>query len=425
MRFYRSRLKLLNALLPTIMLSLASCTPMMDNIGTNVTTNKSSQTATTVPNTSNPLPIPSPALSSTPTVQIDDRCLALEESLPNDFKLEGVWVRQESKPYLENLVENTKYRVPLDGGGRLGNYWMDQSISPDGEWLAYLDSILDTSGRTTKMEGLSLKVIHSSGYFLSMDYWPVSMQSIQGWVDDKNLLLKLGQRFIVLNPFSGKWYELKDPDWLSNLTVDKSWRYEIKRYSPNLDTVTVRLDDHSELRSLSSEKNLFGDASLGFFEKSSWSSDGDMLALVTNGGNVLNIFHNNIKISEIKLSNTKVTSLLVGGFISQLDNLVWSQNNKKLLIDTSSNLYVINIENSAIHNLCFIDEDIHKTYKDSFFYLPTGNYVVAPVYKSNKRYDYEYFDVLIDTEAMRAYKLPTSEYNGRIGWLALPETTEK
>lgn len=424
MHFHRSRLKLLNTLVALI-LSIASCAPVMDSNETSVTTNASPQTETAVPNTLTPLSIPSPTLSLTPTIQIEDRCLTVEESLPNDFQFEGVWVRQESKPYLENLVENTKYRVPLDGGGRLGNYWMDLSISPNGEWLAYLDSILDTSGRTTRMEGLSLKVIHSSGYSLSMDYWPIGMQSIQGWVGDKNLLLGLGQRAIVLNPFSGKWYEIRDPDWLSSLTADEPWWNEIKRYSPHLDAVTVRLDNHSELRSLSSEKNLFGDASLGFFKKSSWSSDGDMLALVTNGGNVLHIFRNNIKISEIKLSDTKVTSSLFGGFISQLDNLVWSQNNKKLLVDTYSNLYVINIENSQIQNLCFIDADIHKTYKDSFFYLPTGNYVVAPVYKSNKRYDYEYFDVLIDTEAMRAYKLPTSEYNGRIGWLALPETTEK
>lgn len=384
-------------------------------------------TPTPYPSSTNTTVAPSPVatLSPTPTIQIKDGCLSLEESLPSDFQFEGVWVRQESKPYLENLVENTKYRVPLDGGGRLGNYWMDLSTSPDGQWLAYLDAILDTSGRAIRMEGLSLKVIHSSGYFLSMDYWPISMQSIQGWVDDKNLLLELGQRSIVLNPFSGGWYEIKDPDWLSSLTVDKPWWYEIKRYSPHLDTVTVKLDNHSELRNLISNKNLFGDASLGFFKKSSWSSDGTMLAVATNGGNVVNLFHDNSKFLEVKLSKAKIGSSLVGGFISEWDNLAWSQNNKFLLIDTNSSLHVLNVEDTAIHNICFIDPNIYKTSKNSFFYLSDGNYIVIPVYKRNQDYSYEYFDILVDIEGAHAYRLPTSKYNGRISWLALPDSTEK
>ena len=196
MHFYRSRLRLLNAS-ATLMLFIASCAPAMDNAETNITTNKSSLTATAVPNTSTPLPIPSPTLSSTPTIQIEDRCLALEESLPNDLQLEGAWMRQSGKPYLENLEENLRYRIPLDGGAALHTYNGYWAVSPNGEWLAYLDPILDVSERITRTKGFSLRVIHSSGDFLSMDYWPADFQTIQYWIDKENLLLRTDHRNIV------------------------------------------------------------------------------------------------------------------------------------------------------------------------------------------------------------------------------------
>ena len=420
MKFHKGQSRKHNILTFVLILFISNCRPTPDAIQQLPVTNTPYPTPTAVANSPTSLPTLVPAT----TIKIEDRCLSVEESLPPDFQLEGVWVRQETNPYLEIIRENTKYRVPFDGGERLYNSEGNWSVSPNGEWLAYIDTVYDTTGRSWRKKGDLLKVIHVSGYFLTMDYWPMTYQSIEGWVDDKNLLLELGQRSIVLNPFSGNWHELKDPDWLSNLTVDKPWWYDIKRYSPHLDTVIVRLDDHSELKNPISEEKLFGDANFGFFEKSSWSSDGTMLAIATNDGDVLNIFQNNTKISEVELSNSKNASSF-GGFISRWDNLVWSQNNKKLLIDTYSNLYVLDVEDSAIHNLCFVDPDIHKGSNNSFFYLPIGNYIVAPMYKSNENYNYEYFDVLIDVEGMHAYKLPTSKYNGRIGWLALPEPTEK
>ena len=423
MHFYRSRLKLFNTLV-VLMLSIASCTP--DNVETNVTTNASSPTVTAAPNTSTPLPIPSPTLSLTPTIQIEDRCLTLEESLPNDFQLEGVWVRQESKPYLENLVENTKYRVPFEGGGWLYNYEGYWSVSPNGEWLAYIDTVLDATGRAARKKGDLLKVIHASGYFLSMDYWPMTNQSIQGWVDDKNLLLKLDQRSIVLNPFSGKWHELIQPDWLSSLTVDNPWQYESKKYSPHLESVIVNQADHFEIRDLISGNTLFRDDELGLYDKIAWSPDVSMLAIATKDGSNISIFHNNEKILTLDLLKDPSLTSRVGnlGYISKLE---WSLNNQRLLVNyLFGNILLLDVKEQKLYKACVDNKEINIAgFWEGFLSSKTGQYIVIPVYIRDKNFKLDEFDVLIDTNTLRAYKLPTSKYNGRIGWLALPDSTEK
>src|SRR5689334_23071501 len=93
-----------------------------------------SATLPVITNTTNPSPtsniLSTSTTQPTPTISIEKDCLTLEDQLPPDLNLTGVWVRQPANPYLENLEEGTKYRVPLYGGGRLEGNW---AISPDGK----------------------------------------------------------------------------------------------------------------------------------------------------------------------------------------------------------------------------------------------------------------------------------------------------
>ena len=258
-----------------------------------------------------------------------------------------------------------------------------------------------------------------------MDYWPMSNQKIRGWVDDENLILELGQHSLVLNPFSGKWYELKDPDWLSSLIVNKPWWYEIKKYNPHLDSVIVRLDNHSEIKEAVSGNTLFGDTALGFFGESVWSSDAVMLAFATNDGNVIHIFQNNKEILTLDFLNDKSLNSNFREGIS-ISELKWSLNDQRLLIGTyDDNILLLDINEQILYKLCFENKEINNYAWDNFFYLKSGQHIVAPVNLRSQDYHYEQFDVLIDTTTMRAYRLPTSDLNGRIGWLALPESAEK
>lgn len=397
-----------------VILFISGCVPVTKNVEQPTETFSSSTTAlpaVVIAPTSSPTSLP-------PTIKIKQDCLSLEDQLPLNVQLTGVWVRQYRSPYLENLEENTKYSVPLYGGGVLYNYDEYWSVSPNGEWLAYIDVIVDTSERMAKTKGYSLRVIHSSGHSLSMDYWPVSFQTIYGWVDNQSLLLGLNNREIVLNPFSGKWYEIKDSAWLKGMYAS-SLRRDVKQYSPHLDQIIVRLEDHSELRDADSGKIIIGDSSLGFFSRNVWSPDGVMLALVMNDENVIHLFQENREILKVDLAQVGLFPNNNGHVY--FSNLEWSLNHQKLLVETFDASFVMDVDKQEIYDICFVDKDLEKSmWFKSFFYSKDGQYVVTPVLLRVSDFTFQSFDVLIDIKNMRAYKLPTPEYKGRIGWLVLP-----
>jgi hypothetical protein len=422
MKFHKGQLRKHNILTLVLVLFISNCRSTPENLQQLPVTSTPYPAPTAVVNTPTSLPVSSPTLFPSPTITIEDRCLSVEESLPPDFQLEGVWVRQETNPYLEIIKENTKYRVPFDGGERLYNsegYW---SVSPNGEWLAYINTVYDTTGISWRKKGDLLKVIHSSGYFLTMDYWPMTYQSIQGWIDDKNLLINMNQRFIVLNPFSGSWHELKDPDWLTNLTINKH-QEGIVEYSPHLDSVILRSKNQVELRDTVSGKTLFEDDKFDLSDEFAWSPDAVMLAISTNDGNVIHVFQNSEEILTLDFLNNKSLTSSLGSGLSSIVKLEWSLNNQRLLIvPISGNILLLDPNEQKLYKICFDKKGIHeKHFPGNFFYLQTGQYIVVSVYIR----DYKDFDVLIDTMTMSAYSLPTSNLNGRIGWLALPELTEK
>lgn len=362
-------------------------------------------------------------LRPTLPVQVEDRCLSLEDSLPPDLQLEGVWVRQSGKPYLENLEENLRYRIPLDGGAALHTYNGYWAVSPNGEWLAYLDPILDVSEKITRTKGLTLRVIHSSGYFLSMDYWPIDFQTIQYWVDNENLLLRTDHRNIVLNPFTGKWHEVQKPYWLEEKSDGGSW-FNPYQYSPRIDYVIENLEDHSEIKSFVSGESLFGDSAIGFFGTTSWSPDGTMLFLITGEGKNVHILKNDKEILKANLVEIGVLSKSIYDYI---DSATWSLDNQRLLLDTDMNSLVLDINENKIYKICFTDKNINKDwiFGNGFFSSKDGKYIIVKRSLVNEKPYVQRIDILIDIENMRAYRLPEIAYKDYIGWLALPETTEK
>lgn len=376
------------------------------------------ETPTTLPTVENTL---SPTPESDTLIQVEKSCMNLE-NLPPDLELTGVWVRQSGKPYLENLEENIKYRIPLDGGGRLStDYGGYVAISPNGEWLAYLDSILDTSERVTKSKGSLLRVIHSSGYALSMDYWPVNFQTIQGWIDNENLLLRMNYRNIVLNPFTGKWYEFLKPDWLEEKNDRETW-FNPYQYSPRLDRIIEKLDGYSVLRDLASGKNLFGDADIGFFG-STWSLDGSMLFLTTGerGNETVYVLKDD---KEILKANLAEAGVFIQGSNDFISHVTWSLDNQRVLLETYNKSIVFDINEQIIYEICFVDKNIitQWSYKDGFFSSKDGQYIIIQRSLINEKPYVLKIDILIDIEKMRAYRLPNIVYKDYIGWLALPQS---
>ena len=82
-------------------------------------------TATVVPTATIPIFMDTPTLLPTveavptPTVQpitelsLEPECIPIEEKMPADLALSGVWVRNRGIPYLETVDGRTAYEVPL------------------------------------------------------------------------------------------------------------------------------------------------------------------------------------------------------------------------------------------------------------------------------------------------------------------------
>ena len=368
--------------------------------------------------------LPAQTIQTTPTITIEQHCLTLEGQLPSNLQLTGVWLRQPGNPYLENFEEHTKYRVPLYGGGRFGNYEGNWALSPNGQWLAYLDVDLDTSERITRSNGASLRVIHSSGYSLSMDYWPVNFQKINGWLDDQHLLLELNyfsevnRHAVTLNPFSGEWDYVVEPDWFNKILIERRWNDPVI-YSPNLNEVILQLKDHSELRDFKTGALLFGNPNIGFFGKSSWSTDNVMLAITTS--RELHIFQGKAEVFQFDLLEDHLATTTGGEVL--IRRLSWSLDHRNLLLETFDESLVFDIEQRKVFVLCFTDKHIkYLWWSESFLYPGNGEFLVTRIVQEIlPSYEQRPFEILIDMKNKRAYKLAESIYSqDRICWFESP-----
>jgi hypothetical protein len=256
-----------------------------------------------------------------------------------------------------------------------------------------------------------------------MDYWPSDFQTIQYWIDKENLLLRTDHRNIVLNPFTGKWHEVLKPNWLEEKSDGGSW-FNPYQYSPRLDYVIENLEDHSEIKSFVSGERLFGDSATGFFGTTSWSPDGTMLFLTTGVGEIIHILKNDKETLKANLVEIGVLSKSIYDYI---DAATWSLDNQRLLLDTDMNSLVLDINENKIYKICFTDKNIYKDwiFSNGFFSSKDGKYIIVKRSLINEKSYVQRIDILIDTENMRAYRLPEIAYKDYIGWLALPDSTEK
>jgi WD40 repeat protein len=390
-------------ILVVLMLLVLGCVPRVEKPVQSVTTIVPSATSPVIQDTSTPSELVSNIV--TPTTQQTDQlsleeCIPIEEKMPDDLILSGVWVRGAGKPYLENLEDHTRYEVPLKGGGMFTSYSGDFAVSPDGKYLAYIDSYFNSEFRIEKRV---LRIIKSSGHSLPMDYWPVDWQWLIGWIDNRHIAIFTGNKeILILEPFTGEWKKLQQPSWLDNPAYDYSG-YEGPFYSPSLSSVLVK-PDYSifELKDFRTGERLYMGNGSPIRWYLDWSADGSILAI---GGNVLNVIIDNKQLIEFKTSKLG---------IDIVESLKLSPDGQKLVFtsDWSGKLFLFDVKQLKIRKLCS-DE---FNYWRNPIWSPDSRFVVQEAHKPG----FEQFDILIDTQQMHAYKLASRDYQHRLVWLANP-----
>lgn len=344
------------------------------------------------------------------TIVPEEECINLEQKLPEDLALSGVWVINPGNPYLENLVDHKDYPVTLMGGGGLDTYNGELAISPNATLMAYIDKTFDPVYH--REDKRMLRVLRSSGQALDMSFWKEEWQWIIGWVDDQNLAVATSvSEVVVLNPFTQSMRTFVQPVWVwakieENKKDSYSWNIPSYSYSPNLEWFldsTGRYGNSLGIRNVRT-----GESTLHFddVETTSWSADGSALAVVSSSS------------IQILKNGKQESSFNINGFgLSYYGQPKFSPDNQKLAFNSSKNntqqLTVLDIAKNKLARLC---NDGYKTWYSDASWSPDSRYVVEEVHDAS----YQSYDLLVDTQEMRAYLLNSGDYQHRFAWLAVP-----
>jgi hypothetical protein len=349
----------------------------------------------------------------TPTPTAEQECLTIEDTLPQDLGLNGVWVYGGFQPYLENIATKERIAIPLRGGTLFSTLRNDSQVSPDGKWLAYIDTHLK-NGRTSRR---ILRAISSAGYTMDMNYWPGDFQWISGWTTNGRLILDenpystFHRKYVILDPFTAEYQEFH-PEWLGQ--IRPSWQEDIW-LSPRLNYVAIlnHDDEGFQIRDVNTGNTLLNSSGWGSNPNQIvWSPRGTNLAVLEEEyeGGTLHLF---------QAGRETIQHLPGVGFFPELR---WSPDEQTLLVVDSSRPRIIEIKTGKSFPLCIDDPNHTYSWYDATW-SPEGDFVVAGITRessSPKYYSWEPFDLLVDLEEKRGFLLPATYLSHREAWLAAP-----
>jgi len=103
-------------------------------------------------------------------------------------------------------------------------------------------------------------------------------------------------------------------------------------------------------------------------------------------------------------------------FDNFIDSINFSPDNHKLAFTTYNNeVVLVDIEKQIANKLC--PDNNRVSYLGTVIWSPDSRFVILEMYLPKYR---EQFDLLIDTQEMKAYKLISGQYQHRLVWLAEP-----
>lgn len=356
------------------------------------------------------------AAPATPSMTVASRCIPIEDTASDNLPLTGIWVRNEAIPYLEDIATSADKRIPLNGGGIFSTSRGDMAVSPDGKHIAYIDQYFDAVVKYQPTRRV-LRVIDSTGHSLQMDFWKEDWQYIIGWVDDQQIaLFTSSEQIVVLNPFSGDWEPFAEPAWLiaKGFTGDK-YRFDdwqAPTFTPRLNTVIIPSESGGDdLRDMQSGAVLFHGLSDGGYWTPDWSADPSNWALIAQG-DIVTFLQNNHPVAEFDAQ-------AIVPDIDFLYDLKLSPDGQKVAFSAPephayrTQLLVYDRTKRAADVIC---SDKFEFDWSHIAWSPDSRFLVGEIYDRT----YQDFDVLVDTQQGRAFKLISGRFQHRILWLPNP-----
>jgi len=401
--------------------------PTIFKVSTNIPVSPvstSSPISTGVSQTATPVNLPN---STTPsTYDFQKNCLTVEDHLPGDVSLPGYLILNNNKTWITTFFElqkNRRHLSPLSPKVLYINHPENISISPNGKWIAYLESIIDESGYRTS--GLKLGVMDVEGRRLDLSYWTINNQSLIGWLDTQRLVLSIPGYPIgtitILNPFNGKTQFVNSN--FPNLYRKLYWEFPNQvLYNQALsDAVYYDSSRKWALFDLDTRKILWRSDET-YDNIPIWSPDGTMVAIY---GNFETIDHDTL--GQLLIVGQDGQLISATG-ITQIDsftfkNFSWSPNSQYIAAwmmlnpnkndsVTNKNLVLMDVEKRQLAYLCIESE---YTYYYPFIppvWSPDNQFVAISVERKD---NFAWDTVIIDITHNRAYKM--FEYEIPIAWM--------
>lgn len=235
-----------------------------------------------------------PTSEPSPSWQIKEQCIPINNQPSEEDLFSGMLILNGlSKTYTYDLAKRITVPFPSSPDAIVGQYNYDFNISPDNNWLAYIENYVDAAGQT-QYRRLRLMDNNLNRHLVSE--WDVDWQWMIDWVNNQYLALLLPNRkdgvITILNPFTGQFQELSLPyKFPEKGSFSSSWYFSgrpLLYYDPNLiNVVFPNKDGKVILWDTQDQKELWTGTITDYVASSNtvWSKDGSSLIVVTSGNN--------------------------------------------------------------------------------------------------------------------------------------------
>jgi hypothetical protein len=232
------------------------------------------------------------AESPTPTDQNwvkEQVCLAREANI-NNHSLDGkIILSGQQNTYIYNISTNSTSKFPTTSGGYVGLYSEDFHLSPNGKWLAYVESY---TNETYQTQFRRLRLINGDLIPILPSGWDADWQWILGWIDDNWLAVWLPHQeagtIVILNPFTAKTQLLSTgfsfPEPRYKASSWYIWGRPRLFFSPDLTKVIFPNDAKGVLWDIAAQKELWSGNIYEYAESDNakWSQDSKYAVIVVS-----------------------------------------------------------------------------------------------------------------------------------------------
>jgi len=396
--------------------------------------------------TTTPRPTVTPmprVLSPTPTVNVGfftplpdsetvQQCLKITDHLPEGAELKGKLVLgsmyHNVDSYILNLENNERNEIPVSTGRAILWYY-SAGVSPNGSWLAYIETVEDSEGMRLHVISADLQeqpfidLEHGWGYIINWldDQRMLLSPSVSSW--EENRIFANGE-MAILNPFLQDW-EILSPELPIQISPDPMpWNpgqgIPIVIYDPSLTRAVYLSLNGFLLIDGQSQSIIIELRTYDFGTRPRWSPQGDSFAFVIDDATYPMSRSEIYQINREGHSNQITHLFNAFGNNVTVQNFNWSPDGRKIAFayyvhdtPTDEQVAVVDVETRQTVVYC-----LPIVGGLSPIWSPDGHQIAFVSATAEER-DKDIFRTVI-VDIVQGYAVQVAEHWSPLGWMVSP-----